>query len=62
MHCLYFICERKFYARTHVKITRYWKSIHRAEALLSGDPGDAKKVSITGAGRLRECENTEDLV
>ena len=26
MHCLYFICERKFYARTHVKITRHWKS------------------------------------
>ena len=26
MYCLYFICERKFYARTHVKITRHWKS------------------------------------
>ena len=26
MHCLYFICERKFYATTHVKITRHWKS------------------------------------
>ena len=26
IHCLYFICERKFYARTHVKITRQWKS------------------------------------
>jgi len=26
MHCHYFICERKFYARTHVKITRHWKS------------------------------------
>ena len=24
--CLYFICERKFYARTHVKIMRQWKS------------------------------------
>ena len=22
--CLYFICEHKFYARTHVKITRQW--------------------------------------
>ena len=22
----YFICERKFYARAHVKITRHWKS------------------------------------
>ena len=26
MHCLYFICDRKFYARTHIKITRHWKS------------------------------------
>ena len=26
IHCLYFICERKFYARTLVKITRQWKS------------------------------------
>ena len=25
-HCLYFICERKFYARRHGKITRQWKS------------------------------------
>ena len=25
MHSLYFICEGKFYARTHVKITRQWK-------------------------------------
>ena len=24
MHCLYFICEREFYERTHVKITRHW--------------------------------------
>ena len=23
MHCLYLICERKFYARTHVKIMRH---------------------------------------
>ena len=26
IHCLYFICECKFYARTHVKITRQRKS------------------------------------
>ena len=26
MHCLYFIWERKFYARAHVKISRHWKS------------------------------------
>ena len=29
MHCLYFICERKFYAPTHVKITQHWKSTFR---------------------------------
>ena len=27
MHFLYFICERKFYARTHLKITRHWKPL-----------------------------------
>ena len=26
IHCLYFICERKFYSRAHIKITRQWKS------------------------------------
>ena len=26
MHCVYFISDRKFYALTHVKITRHWKS------------------------------------
>ena len=26
IYCLYFICGRKFYARTHVKITQQWKS------------------------------------
>ena len=29
MQCLYFICERKFYPHTHVKITRQWKSTLR---------------------------------
>ena len=29
------------------------------EALVSGHPREVKKVSITGAGRLRECKNTE---
>ena len=29
------------------------------EALVSGHHQDAEKVSITAAGRLRECENTE---
>ena len=29
IQCFYFICERKFYPRTHVKITRQWKSTLR---------------------------------
>ena len=29
------------------------------EAFVSGDPRDAKKVSVTEAGRLRECKNTQ---
>ena len=26
---------------------------------MSGHPSDAKKVPVTGAGRLRECKSTE---
>ena len=33
-----------------------WKD---PEALISGHPRDAKKVTETGADRLGECENTE---
>ena len=29
------------------------------ESLVSGHTRDAKNMSITGAGRLRECKNTE---
>ena len=29
------------------------------EAPVSGHPRDAKKVFVPGAGRLRECKNTE---
>ena len=29
------------------------------KALVSGHPRGSKKVSVTRAGRLRECENTE---
>ena len=31
-----FFCERKFYARTHVKITRQWKSALRGGAKKRG--------------------------
>ena len=33
--------------------------IHAVEAPVSGHPREAEKVSETGAGRLRECINTE---
>ena len=33
--------------------------ISAVEALVSGNPRVAKMVSITWAGRLRECKNTE---
>ena len=36
MHCLYFIYERKFYARTHVKITRLWKPTLRESKFHEG--------------------------
>ena len=29
MHCLYYIYERNFYSRTHVQITRHWKTTLR---------------------------------
>ena len=32
---------------------------NRVEALVSGLPQDVKKVSVTGAGSLQECKNTE---
>ena len=33
--CLYFICERKCYARTHVKVTGHWKSTSSTKFQLS---------------------------
>ena len=38
MHCLYSICKLKFYARTHIKITRHWKST--LTYLVSGHLGE----------------------
>ena len=35
------------------------KSIEEVEALLSRHPQIAKKVSVTGAGHVRECKSTE---
>ena len=39
IHCLSFICGRKFYAPTHAKITRQWKDTLRARLHGVGDPG-----------------------
>ena len=35
------------------------KNSNTVEALVSGHPRGATKVSVTGDDRLRECENTE---
>ena len=36
MHCFYFICGCKIYVRTHVKITRQWKSALKEETIKGG--------------------------
>lgn len=38
------------------KVEMIWNT---AEAVVRGHPWDAKKVSVTGAGSLRECQNTD---
>ena len=50
-----------FMSRSEMKWDRHYPvSVQNTvEALVSGHHRDAKKVSITKAGRLRECENTE---
>ena len=35
--------------------------LFKGEALMSGHPQHTKKVSVTKAGRLRGCNNTEFL-
>ena len=49
---------------TPVRLQEYQQSVRRASIVkwkltVSGHPRDAKKVFITGAGRLRESKNTE---
>ena len=41
MHCLYFICERKLYSLTHVKITRKRESTVDDLCKRSQDNGQA---------------------
>lgn len=38
------------------KVEMIWNTV---EAVVRGHPWDAKKVSVTGAGSLRECQNTD---
>ena len=45
MHCLYFICKRKFYLRTHVKITRPWKSTLR-ELISNNDKNNKTAIGL----------------
>ena len=47
------------HATVTIKTTTQRKN-YTVEILVSGHPRDAKKVSVAaGAGRLRECKNTE---
>ena len=47
------------HATVTIKTTTQKKN-YTVEILVSGHPRDAKKVSVAaGAGRLRECKNTE---
>ena len=50
MHGLYFICERKFYATTHVKITQPWKST------LCLETGKCFEERIRGGKEVRNME------
>ena len=45
MHCLYFICERKFYPRTRVKIMRPWISTVR-ELTSENDENDKTALGL----------------
>ena len=47
MHCLFFICERKFYAHTHVKITRHWKSTLKYSVINSAQITSVRKAWLT---------------
>ena len=53
MHCLCFICERKFYTRTHVKITQHWKSNQSPKVKLS--------VSVLPWNRVRALGKQQTL-
>ena len=51
--------NRKHLSLVFLKVKWPGNVIIKLEALVSGHPQGAKTVSITGAGRLRECEKTE---
>ena len=62
MHCLYFICKLKFCARTHVKITRHWKST--LTYLVSGHLGEginkAKRQALVEEN-FQDIESGEEV-
>ena len=63
MHCLYFICERKIlrtHARTHVKITRHWKSTLSQLKLLTQYSSFKFTVMEKGkkSGKTLDCEQS----
>jgi len=45
MLCLYFICERKFYARTPLEVTRQWKSTSRDTIFILQTPRIADVIT-----------------
>ena len=63
MHCLYFICEPKIlrtHARTHVKITRHWKSTLGQLKLLTQYSSFKFTVMEKGekSGKTLDCEQS----
>ena len=50
-----------FLARTLGATVLGWIITNTVEALVSGHPQDAQKVSVTGASCLWECKNTESV-
>ena len=60
MHYPYFICERKFHARTNAKITRHWKSTLRQTRIgtfhFLSFPMTTKKLSKLISKRKEEVD------
>ena len=44
-----------------ISIKEKYNNSITVEALVSGHPRDAKKVSVTGDGRLQECKSNDSV-